>query len=92
MQTPIEGQKMNKRPEKLLDQVRDTIRLKHYSMRTEEAYIVWIKRYILFHDERHPCEMGSAEIEHGIYLYVVTARSFNGRAIRSEVRKLVVLR
>ena len=54
---------MEKRPKKLLDQVRDTIRLKHYSIRTEQSYVAWIKRYILFHQKRHPNEMGSAEIE-----------------------------
>ena len=51
------------RPKKLLDQVRDAIRLKHYSIRTEEAYVNWIKRYILFHDKRHPTEMGAPEVE-----------------------------
>ena len=45
---------MSKPPRRLLDQVRDTIRLKHYSMRTEKAYVAWIKRYILFHHKRHP--------------------------------------
>jgi len=55
---------MNKRPKKkLLDQVREAIRRKHYSIRTEEAYVSWIKRYILFHNKRHPKEMGSAEIQ-----------------------------
>jgi len=54
---------MNQRPKKLLDQVRDAIRVKHYSLRTEQAYVSWIKRYILFHNKRHPKEMGSAEIE-----------------------------
>jgi len=49
------------RPKKLLDQVRDAIRLKHYSIRTEEAYVNWIRRYILFHNKRHPAEMGNAE-------------------------------
>lgn len=39
---------------KILDQVRDAIRVKHYSMRTEEAYVHWIKRFILFHEKRHP--------------------------------------
>jgi len=39
---------------KLLDQVRDVLRLKHYSIRTEEAYVDWIKRFILFHGKRHP--------------------------------------
>jgi site-specific recombinase XerD len=54
---------MEQRPKKLLDQVRDAIRLKHYSIRTEESYVTWIKRYILFHNKRHPNAMGSAEIE-----------------------------
>ena len=48
---------------KLLDQVRDLIRLKHYSIRTEQAYLGWIRRFILFHHKRHPREMGKAEIE-----------------------------
>ena len=50
-------------PKKLVDQVRDAIRLKHYSIRTEEAYVNWIKRYIFFHGVRHPAEMGAAEVE-----------------------------
>ena len=50
-------------PKKLLDQVRDAIRLKHYAYRTEETYVQWIRRYILFHNKRHPKEMGKAEIE-----------------------------
>jgi site-specific recombinase XerD len=54
---------MEKRPKKLLDQVRDAIRVKHYSIRTEEAYVNWIKRYILFYNKRHPQEMGVSEIE-----------------------------
>ena len=48
---------------KLLDLVRDTIRRKHYSIRTEEAYVTWIKRFILFHGKRHPKDMGAAEVE-----------------------------
>jgi integron integrase len=51
------------RPKKLLDQVRDAIRLKHYSIRTEQAYVGWIKRYIYFHGMRHPSEMGAPEVE-----------------------------
>lgn len=49
-------------PKKLLDQVREAIRLKHYSYRTEQSYVDWIKRYILFHAKRHPSEMGAPEI------------------------------
>jgi hypothetical protein len=51
------------RKPKLLDQVRETIRRKHYSIRTEATYIDWIKRYILFHRKRHPAEMGAHEME-----------------------------
>ena len=47
---------------KLLDQVRDAIRVRHYSIRTEEAYLQWIKRYIFFHKKQHPLDMGEAEI------------------------------
>ena len=54
---------MNQRPKKLLDQVREAIRMKHYSIRTEQAYVDWIKRFILFHNRRHPRDMGNAGIE-----------------------------
>jgi integron integrase len=47
---------------RLLDRVRGAIRAHHYSRRTEEAYVAWIRRYILFHGKRHPSEMGAPEI------------------------------
>lgn len=47
---------------RLLDQMHDVIRLKHYSLRTEESYIHWVKRFIYFHKKRHPAEMGAAEV------------------------------
>ena len=47
---------------RLLDQVRNQIRLKHYSIRTEESYINWIKRFIFFHDKKHPKEMAEKEV------------------------------
>jgi len=47
---------------RLLDRVRQAIRARHYSLRTEEAYVGWIRRYILFHKKRHPMEMGETEI------------------------------
>lgn len=50
-------------PRRLLDQVRDRIRFKHYSIRTEQAYVDWIRRYIRFHGNRHPGVLGVAEIE-----------------------------
>lgn len=48
---------------KLLDQVRDRIRVKHYSIRTETQYVQWTRRFILFHGKRHPRDMGQKEIE-----------------------------
>lgn len=47
---------------RLLDRVRAAIRTRHYSIRTEEAYVGWIRRFVLFHGKRHPDEMGEAEI------------------------------
>ncbi|MBD3670030.1 MAG: integron integrase [Gammaproteobacteria bacterium] len=48
---------------KLLEQVRERCRVKHYSIRTEQSYVHWIKRYIYFHNKRHPKEMGKDEVE-----------------------------
>ena len=56
---------------KLLDQVRSAIRAKHYSPRTEEAYAHWIKRFILFHNKRHPKDMGATEIKQFVNHFAV---------------------
>ena len=55
--TPARG-----RNPKLLDQVRDVLRRKHFSLRTEQAYVGWIRRFILYHGKRHPREMAEAEV------------------------------
>ena len=47
---------------RLLDRVRAAFRLRHYRRRTEQAYVHWIRRYILSHDKRHPAEMGALEL------------------------------
>ena len=47
---------------RLLDRVRSAIRVRHYSLRTEQTYIDWIRRFIFFHGTRHPRELGSREI------------------------------
>jgi integrase len=47
----------------LLDQLRERIRLRHYSIRTERAYVDWARRFILFHGKRHPISLGAAEVE-----------------------------
>lgn len=62
------------RPRKLLDQVRDALRVKHYSYSTEKTYVHWIRRFILFHNKRHPAEMGSAEVTQFLTHLAVTDR------------------
>jgi site-specific recombinase XerD len=51
------------RQPRLLEQVREALRLRHYSLRTEQAYAHWVKRFVLFHGKRHPREMEAAEVE-----------------------------
>jgi integron integrase len=59
---PREAFMREARPPRLLDRVRHALRLRHLSRRTEEAYVGWIRRFILFHDKRHPEEMGAREV------------------------------
>lgn len=47
---------------KLLDRLRQELRSRHYSRRTEQAYVMWVKRFIFFHNVRHPAEMAEPEI------------------------------
>ena len=54
---------MDNPPKKLLDRVRDRLRTKHYSIRTEDSYTSWIKRYILFHDKKHPMQLDHRDVE-----------------------------
>ncbi len=60
-------------PKKLLDQVRDKIRFKHYSLSTENTYLSWIKQFILYHGKRHPADLGAAEVEKFL-TYLATQR------------------
>ena len=50
------------RPPRLFDRVREAARVRHYSRRTETAYLSWIRRFIFFHGKRHPAEMGAPEV------------------------------
>jgi len=59
---------------KLLDQVRNVIRVKHFSLSTERAYVGWIRRFILFHHKKHPKEMAEAEIRQFISHLAVDAK------------------
>lgn len=62
---------------KLLDIVRDKIRVKHYSISTERTYIHWIKHYIFYHNKKHPIEMAKPEIE--AFLTYLVAEMNKGR-------------
>jgi len=59
----VTGGNVAVRPPRLMEQVRQRLRAKHYSLRTEQAYVGWIRRFILANDKRHPREMGAAEVE-----------------------------
>ena len=63
MRQPPNAPKSTPDAPRLLSQVRDKIRLKHYSIRTEQAYSDWIKRFVLFHKKHHPADMGVGEVE-----------------------------
>ena len=58
----MESNVVSQHPPKLLDQLRAEIRVRHYSIRTEQAYVDWVRRFILFHNKRHPKEMGAGEL------------------------------
>lgn len=65
---------LESRPPKLLDQVRDAIRVKHYSYSTEKTYVYWIRRFILFHNKRHLNEMGTPEVTEFLTHLAVTEK------------------
>jgi len=69
-----EGAGLVPRKPRLLDTVRDALRLRHYSRRTERAYLGWIRRYIVFHAKRHPAEMGATEVSRFLSSLAVEGR------------------
>lgn len=78
------------KPQKLLDQVRDRLRVKHYSIRTEDAYLGWIRRFILFHDKRHPASMGKMEIE-AFLSHLAVARNVSASTQNQALASLLFL-
>ena len=60
---PSHGTPSQPEAPRLLEQVREAIRVRHYSLRTEQTYVGWIKRFILFHGKRHPRDMGGQEVQ-----------------------------
>jgi integron integrase len=81
---------MNKPKKKLLDQLREAIRLKHYALRTEETYVVWVRRYILFHDKRHPQEMGLREIK-DFLTYLASEQKISGASHNQALSAILFL-
>ena len=87
---------------KLLARVRDAIRARHYSPRTDQAYVHWIRRYIFFHGVRHPAEMGKPELTAFLshlavapparQLHLGRVRDYVNNPVRSAERNLVAVR
>ena len=75
---------------KLLDQVRDKIRFKHYSLSTENTYLSWIKQFILYHGKRHPVDMGAAEVE-AFLTYLATQRQVSSSTQNQALSAILFL-
>ncbi len=77
-------------PPKLLDQLREAIRVRHYSISTEKIYVMWVRHFILFHQKRHPAEMGAAEIE-AFLTWLATRRKVSASTQNQALNALVFL-
>lgn len=75
---------------RLLDQLRERIRYDHYSVRTEQAYVFWVRRFIRFHGLRHPQELGGAEVERFL-THLVTAQGIAASTHRQALAALLYL-
>ena len=73
---------------RILDQLRERICYRNYSLRTEEAYVYWAKAFIRFHDLRHPAEMGKAEIE-AYLMWLVATRNVSSSTHRQALSALL---
>ena len=79
-----------KRPARLLDQVRSAIRTRHYSVRTENTYAGWIRRFIVFHGKRHPGEMGEPEI-HAFLTFLAAEKKVSASTQNQALAALLFL-
>ncbi len=75
---------------KLLEQVRTVIRLRHYSLRTEQSYVNWIKQYIVFSHKRHPAELGAAEVT-TFLSYLAVSRKVSASTQNQELAAILFL-
>jgi integrase len=78
------------RPPKLLDEVRQAVRLRHFSPRTEKSYVAWIRRYIHFHALRHPRELGAADVT-GFLASLAEARQLSASSQTQALSALLFL-
>lgn len=74
---------------RLLDRVRSAVRMRHYSRRTEKAYLAWIRRFIVFHGKRHPTEMGGSEVT--AFLSSLAARGVSASTQNQALSALLFL-
>ena len=75
---------------RLLDQLRERIRCLHHSLRTEEAYVYWVRIYIRFHQRRQPAEMGKAEIE-AFLSFLVNKKNLSASTHRQALSSILFL-
>ncbi len=68
-----------------LESVRNAIRVRHYSLRTEKTYVAWVRRFILFHGKRHPQEMGEREV--AAFLTYLAVERHVSAATQNQARK-----
>ena len=80
----------NKRGARFLDTVRAAIRVRHYSIRTEQAYVQWIRRFILFHGKRHPNDMSGLEVA-AFLTHLATTRNVAANTQNQALNALVFL-
>jgi integron integrase len=81
---------MAQKTRKLLDQVRDAVRLKHYAYRTEQSYVDWVRRYILFHNKTHPKDMGENEVQEFL-IYLASERKVSASTQNQALSALIFL-
>jgi len=81
---------MAQKPKKLLDQVRDAVRLKHYAYRTEQSYVDWVRRYILFHNKTHPRDKGENEVQEFL-AYLTSERKVSASTQNQALSALIFL-
>ena len=77
-------------PKKLLDRYSEALRNRHYSLRTEKTYISWVRQYIVYHNKRHPSEMGVSEINDFI-TYLVNGRTISASTQNQAISAILFL-